>query len=98
MAGTLKLTDCKVQDALETFLHDPSWKVKVHTLQAMSEIGVWNDSLVKQLVWVVRFEKLAVVRAKACQTIARLKLNDETVVQTLRDLLTVEDDPAVMRY
>ncbi len=98
MAGALKLTHTKVRDALFYLLmHDSSCKVKVATLQAIAECGVVDEGLVAQLVWVVRFEKLGSVRAEGCRTIGRLGLREEKVVRTLRDLLTVEDDPDVKR-
>ncbi len=56
-----------------------------------------DEGLVAQLVWVIRFEKLGNVRAEGCRTIGRLGLKEEKVVCTLRDLLTVEDDPDVKR-
>ena len=50
-----------------------------------------------QLLWALRFEKLAAVRAEACRAIATLRLGEERVVSTLKDLLTVEEDPLVLR-
>ena len=50
-----------------------------------------------QLLWALRFEKLPAVRAEACRTLASLGLREERVVKTLKDLLTVEDDPLVLR-
>ena len=56
-----------------------------------------DSELTAQLLWVVRFEKLAKVRAEACHTIAALGLKDEQVVKTLKDLCSVEEDPFVLR-
>lgn len=56
-----------------------------------------DGELVGQLLWAVRFEKLAGVRAEACHTIASLGLKEEQVVKTLRDLHIVEEDPLVLR-
>ena len=64
---------------------------------ALGEIGVCDSELTAQLLWVVRFEKLAKVRAEACHTIAALGLKDEQVVKTLKDLCSVEEDPFVLR-
>ena len=66
-------------------------------IPALGEIGVCDSELTAQLLWVVRFEKLAEVRAEACHTIAALGLKDEQVVKTLKDLCTVEEDPFVLR-
>lgn len=98
MAGDLKIVEPRVQNTLESLLNDSSWKVKVQALQSITEIGVCNDSLIKKLMWVIRYESLPVVRAKSCQAIAKLEIRDDVVVQTLQDILTVEDDPIVLRY
>ena len=56
-----------------------------------------DSELTTQLLWVVRFEKLAKVRAEACHTIAALGLKDKQVVKTFKDLCSVEEDPFVLR-
>jgi len=97
VAGSLKLRDKQVLQAIQGLLQDPCWKVKARALRALGEIGVCDGELVGQLLWAVRFEKLAGVRAEACHTIASLGLKEEQVVKTLRDLRTAEEDPLVLR-
>ena len=97
LAGTLRLREPQVLQALQRLLKDPCWKVKAYALRAFADIGVADDDLVTKLLWAVRFEKLPAVRAEACHTIARLQLKQERVVKTLQDLLTVDDEPLVLK-
>ena len=97
LAGSLKLSEPQVFQALQNFLQDPCWKVKAYALRAFADIGVADDELVSKLLWAVRFEKLPAVRAEACHTIASLQLKQERVVKTLQDLLNVDDDPLVLK-
>ena len=83
--------------ALQNLLQDPCWKVKAYALRAFADIGVADDELVSKLLWAVRFEKLPAVRAEACHTIASLQLKQERVVKTLQDLVTVDDEPLVLK-
>ena len=97
LAGSLKLSEPQVFQALQSLLQDPCWKVKAYTLRAFADIGVADDELVSKLLWAVRFEKLPAVRAEACHTIASLQLKQERVVKTLQDLLNVDDEPLVLK-
>lgn len=64
---------------------------------ALGEIGVCEGSLLDQLLWAVQFEKLPAVRAEACHALATLGVREKRAIHTLRDRLTVEDDPLVLR-
>ena len=97
LAGSLQLSEPQVFQALMELLQDPCWKVKAYALRAFADIGVADDELVSKLLWAVRFEKQPAVRAEACHTIARLQLKQERVVKTLQDLLTVDDEPLVLK-
>lgn len=98
MAGSLKLNNPLVMKALKLLLHDNCWMLKNSSLRALAEIGPECDTeLVELLMWAVRFEKVPAVRAEACQTIARLGLKEDKVVQALKDVVTVEDEQAVVR-
>lgn len=97
LAGTLRLSEPQVFQALQKLLQDPCWKVKAYALRAFADIGVADEELVSKLLWAVRFEKLPAVRAEACHTIASLQLKQERVVKTLRDLLSVDDEPLVLK-
>ena len=97
LAGSLRLREPQVLQALHKLLQDPCWKVKAYTLRAFADIGVADDELVSKLLWAVRFEKLPAVRAEACHAIARLQLKQEKVIKTLLDLLIVEGDPLVLK-
>ncbi len=99
IAGSMKLDHPKIHSYLLSLLsNDPSWKVKIAVLQTVAECGLTNDELVTQLVWVIRFEKLSQVRIECCRTIVHLKLTKEKVIEALKHLLTVEEDPDVKRY
>ena len=71
LAGSLRLNEPRILQVLQKLLQDPCWKVKAHTLRALTDIGTVDDELVSKLLWAVRFEKLPAVRAEACHTIAR---------------------------
>ena len=97
LAGSLRLSEPQVLQALQKLLQDPCCKVKAYTLRAFADIGVADEELVSRLLWAVRFETLPTVRAEACHTIASLQLKQERVVKTLQDLLTVDDEPLVLK-
>ena len=97
LAGSLKLSEPQVFQALQNLLQDPCRKVKAYALRAFADIGVADDELVSKLLWAVRFEKLPAVRAEACHTIASLQLKQERVVKTLQDLFNVDDEPLVLK-
>ncbi len=98
LSGALRLSHPLVIKALkDLILQDSGWILKARALRAVADIGFSDEDLTEQLVWTVRFEKLAVIRAEACQTIASLNLREEKVLKVLKDLVTVEDEPLVLR-
>lgn len=96
LSGSLKLAHQQVLKALKHQLLDNCWMLKVATLQALAEIGHSDEELVELLMWAVRFEKVPVVRAEACRTIGELGLDQEKVIGALKDLVTVDDEQAVV--
>lgn len=98
LAGSLRLKHPQVLKALKLQLRDDCWMLKTSSLRALADIGplVFDPELVELLMWAVRFEKVAAVREEACRTIGRLGLSEDRVVQALKDLVTVEEDEAVV--
>lgn len=96
VSGTLKLAQHQVLRALKQQLHDKCWMLKMATLQALAEIGHCDEELVEMLIWAMRFEKIPMVRAEACRTIGELGLSEDKVMRGLKELVTVEDDQAVV--
>lgn len=96
IAGTLKLAETQVIHILINLISDPCWMIKAHALIALGDIGWFDDSLVDHLLWAARFEKLKAVRAEACRTLAKLGVKHERIVQTLKELIVVEEDDLVI--
>ena len=93
LAESLKLAHPQIIAALKEQLKNTasSWMLKTSALKAFAGINYCDEELVELLIWAVRFEKGAEVRAECCRTIAQLGLSDEKVIKTLKDLVTVED-------
>lgn len=56
-----------------------------------------DDKLIKVLLWSIRYEKVAAVRAEACNAVAVLGLRDERLLSVLQDRLVVETEELVKR-
>lgn len=67
-------------------------------LLALGNIGLLTEDLLKNLLWIVRFEKLPALRAEGCLALATLGVREASVEETLRDILSVDDDPLVLRW
>lgn len=67
------------------------------SVAALGSIGVVDDKLIEVLLWSIRYEKVAVVRAEACNAVAVLGLRDERLVSVLQDRLVVETEELVKR-
>lgn len=97
LAGSIRLRHPMVLRAIKQLLQDSScWTIKVCALRSLADIGACDKLLVEQLMWVVRFERVSYVRAEACKTIARLGLDEERVIRSLRDLVTTDDNAEVV--
>lgn len=96
VSGSLKLSHYQILKALKRQLHDNCWMLKLAALQALAEIGHSDEELIELLIWAVRFEKIPMVRGEACRTIGELGLSQDKVVAALKDLVTVEDEQAVV--
>ena len=57
-----------------------------------------GDKLIDVLLWAIRYEKVAAVRAEACNAVAALGLRDERLLSVLQDRLVVESEDLVKRY
>lgn len=57
-----------------------------------------TDDLLKDLLWIVRFERMPALRAESCLALATLGVKNPAVEETLRELVAVDDDPLVLRY
>ena len=98
LAGSLGLQHPMILMAIKQLLQDsPCWTIKICALRALAQIKECDEQLVEQLMWVVRFEKMPSVRTEACKTIAKLGLDEERVLKSLRDLVIADDDPAVVK-
>nr|KAG5704063.1 hypothetical protein BaRGS_017567 [Batillaria attramentaria] len=78
---------------LATF--DPIWKVKALAIQALGKVGVVNDAIKECLLWAMRYEEKAGVRAEACHALVNLDILDEDVIECLQDRLLVESSQVV---
>jgi len=98
VAGALQLRHPLVVAAIKQLLQESRvWSIKLDALRALACIGQWDQELVRELMWMVRFEKLPAVRVEACRTIGRLGLRDRAVMESLKALVTVEDEEEVVR-
>ena len=62
---------------------------------ALASIGVVNEKLHEMLLWAIRYEKVAAVRAEACSAVATLGITDSQLVSVLQDRIVVETDEFV---
>lgn len=74
---------------------DSNWKVKAHALKALGDIGETNKHIENAVLWALRFEKEAGVRAEACQTMIKLGVKDPEIPPMLQEKLLVEPDEIV---
>ncbi len=98
VAGELQLQHPLVIKAIKLLLQESRvWSIKISALRALGLIGHCDQELVQLLMWMVRFEKTPEVRAEACRTIGHLKLTDKDVVDSLKALVTVDEDGGVVQ-
>nr|XP_054766389.1 HEAT repeat-containing protein 4-like isoform X2 [Lytechinus pictus] len=95
-ASKLELKDSDVLRKL-LFLteFDSNWKVKAHALKALGDIGESNKHIESAVLWALRFESQAGVRAEACQTMIKLGIKDPEIPAMLQEKLLVEPDEVV---
>ncbi|XP_052772793.1 HEAT repeat-containing protein 4-like isoform X2 [Mya arenaria] len=78
---------------LATF--DTIWKIKALAFQALGKIGQITEQIVDCLLWAVRYEENAGVRAEACHTLQVLQVRTEEVADVLQDRFLVEGNKLV---
>jgi hypothetical protein len=64
----------------------------------LGNIGVVNDMVTDVILWAIRYEKVAAVRAEACNAVSKLRIKDPRILAVLQDRLVVETDDLVKRY
>ncbi|XP_074643741.1 HEAT repeat-containing protein 4-like [Tubulanus polymorphus] len=94
--GNLGIQDEQIVNKLNQLAsYDPIWKVKALAIQALGKIGILNAQIQECLLWALRYEKEAAVRAEACHTIYALDIKDSVTAEILQDRYLVESSPIV---
>ena len=62
---------------------------------ALGKVGVVNEAIKESLLWAMRYEEKAGVRAEACHSLMKLDIMDEDVIQILQERLLVESSQVV---
>ncbi|XP_064629976.1 HEAT repeat-containing protein 4-like isoform X2 [Lineus longissimus] len=89
--SNLKIKDDAVLSKLvDLASFDPIWKVKALALQALGKIDVLNDEIRECLLWALRYETEAAVRAEACHAITALDMREEETAEILQERYLVE--------
>ncbi|KAK7109002.1 hypothetical protein V1264_013121 [Littorina saxatilis] len=94
--GNLQIKEEQIQNKLvhlATF--DPIWKVKALAIQALGRTGVVTESIKECLLWAMRYEEKAGVRAEACHSLMALDIMDDDVISILQERLLVETSQLV---
>ncbi|XP_033098379.1 HEAT repeat-containing protein 4-like isoform X2 [Anneissia japonica] len=95
-AGILVINDEKVlRKLLFMTQFDTNWKVKAHAIQALGLIGKVTTPIRDAIIWALRFETEAGVRAEACSAVISLKITGNDISYILQDKLLVEPDQLV---
>ncbi|KAH9489369.1 hypothetical protein Btru_056480 [Bulinus truncatus] len=74
---------------------DPIWQVKAFAIQALGKIGELNEDIKETLLWALRYEDQAGVRAEACHSLMLLDARNEEVILALQERLLVESNEMV---
>ncbi|CAL1546069.1 unnamed protein product [Lymnaea stagnalis] len=89
----------KEEQVLNRLVHlaafDPIWQVKALAMQALGKIGEINDDIKECLLWALRYEDQAGVRAEACHSLKLLDVSDDDVILALQERLLVESNSMV---
>jgi hypothetical protein len=64
-------------------------------LVALGKIGIQTDAVKECLLWAMRYEEKAGVRAEACHSLKAIGILDEDVVHIIRERLLVETSQIV---
>lgn len=95
-AGRIRIKDPSISSQLVRLAsQDPIWQIKAYALQAIGQVGYIDDAVRRCLLWALRFEPEAGVRAEACRAIIQLRLCDKEVLDTLQNHTLVEQDELV---
>lgn len=73
------------------------WHLILTYFAALGKIGVLNEAVKETLLWAVRYEEKAAVRAEACHSIILLNITDIDVLDVLQDRLLVETSELVRK-
>eukprot|EP00794_Sanderia_malayensis_P005463 gene5463-6146_t len=84
-----------VDEILQLIGEERNWKVKAHSIKAIGLVAQPTDITKDVLLWCLRYEKEAAIRAEACHAIANLKLNSDEIITILQDRIVVEEDEMV---
>ena len=68
---------------------------RVHFFLGLGKIGVLTDAVRQCLLWALRYETEAAVRAESCQSIVKLQLVDDETADILQDRYLVESSSVV---
>lgn len=68
------------------------------TFSAIGKIGEVNNKIKECLLWALRYEAKAGVRAEACHSLIALNIGDDDVISILQERLLVESDHIVREY
>eukprot|EP00111_Clytia_hemisphaerica_P024196 TCONS_00071306-protein len=72
---------------------DRNLKVKLNAIKTLGVIGEKNNLMIREiLLWCIRFEKDRMLRQASCQAIGKIKYSDKEVINTMQDMLVVEDN------
>ena len=71
---------------------------KILSIAALGKIGVVTEQIVDCLLWAVRYEESAGVRAEACHTLQVLQVKTEEVADVLQDRFLVESNKLVREW
>ncbi|XP_055874149.1 HEAT repeat-containing protein 4-like [Biomphalaria glabrata] len=89
----------KEEQILNRLIHlasfDPIWQVKAFAMQALGKIGELNEDIKETLLWALRYEDQAGVRAEACHSLMLLDARNEEVILALQERLLVESNEMV---
>lgn len=72
-------------------------EIHFHHFTALGNIGIVNDRVTEVLLWAIRYDKMAAVRAEACNAVSKLRIRDPRILAVLQDRLVVETDDLVKR-
>ena len=67
------------------------------SFQAIGLVAKPTENVQEILLWCLRYESEAAIRAEACRAIRNLKMDSERVLNILQDRIDAEEDDIVQR-